>query len=59
MAHHKGGEDGFARIFSRRRMSVRGGALSAKSLPLDRLQLPLHGLPAILRRSMVYVDDRA
>jgi hypothetical protein len=41
--------DGFARISSGRWMPVRGGALSAKGLALDGLQLPLQGLPAFLR----------
>jgi hypothetical protein len=40
-------------------MPVRGGALSAKGLAVDGLQLPLQGLPAFLRSGMVYVDVRA
>jgi hypothetical protein len=40
-------------------MPVRGGALSAKSLALDGLQLPLQGLPALLRSGMVHVNVRA
>ena len=56
---HKGGENGFARISSGRWMPVRGGALSAKGLALDGLQLPLQGLPAFFRSGMVRVDDHA
>ena len=55
----QGGEDGFAKISSRRWMPVRGGALSAKSLAFDGLQLPLQRLPAFLRSGMVHVDVRA
>ena len=55
----KGGEDGFARISCGRWMPMRGGALSAKGLAFDGLQLPLQGLPAFLRSGMFHVDDRA
>jgi hypothetical protein len=57
-ARHTGGEDGFAKISSGRRMPMRGGALSAKGFALDGLQLPLQGLPAFLRGGM-FRDDRA
>src|SRR6516165_3838350 len=57
--HLPGGENGFAKISSGRWMPVRGGALSAKSLALDGLQLPLQGLPAFLRSGMLHIDDRA
>jgi len=40
-------------------MPVRGGALSAKGLAPDGLQLPLQGLPAFLRSGMLHIDDRA
>ena len=40
-------------------MPVRGGALSAKGLAIDGLQLPLQGLPAFLRSGMLHIDDRA
>jgi hypothetical protein len=36
---------------------LRGGALSAKGLAIDGLQLPLQGLPAFLRGGMVHIDD--
>src|SRR5262245_20818521 len=52
----QGDQDGVAKISSGRWMPVRGGALSAKSLTLDGLQLPLQGLPAFLRSGMVHVD---
>jgi hypothetical protein len=58
-AWHKGGEDGIASISSGRWMPVRVGALSAKGLAPDGLQLPLQGLPAFLRSGLVHIDDRA
>jgi hypothetical protein len=36
-----------------------GGALSAKGVTVGGLQLPLQGLSAFLRSSMVNIDDRA
>jgi hypothetical protein len=40
-------------------MPVQRGALSAKGLAFDGLQLPLQGLPAFLRSGMVHIDVRA